>query len=498
MQIQDAYNVSKVHRVNIVATVVIVSLFIVQALITQGLDRGLKIATYGSVILVIALVNYFLPISRYVKGLLFGLLPGLVVIALFYMDGYALNKHYIIFTTLAMTALYFKKELIAIYGVVMNLLLILAYLTIPDSITGVTDAGADLNIFISIMLLFNGSIIMFFFLTKWGKMLIDESVKRENDAKALASNLEHTFSAIEQSSAVLDDSIHQFNANIQNTRDASQAINTSVQQMAKSIQEEAVSINNVNRTMTSSLESVRESQAISRGIAIKSEEMSNKVSEGWNRIEQIDDQIGIINTAIITAAATVNDLQANMQMVNNLLEGIKQIAEQTNLLALNAAIESARAGEQGKGFAVVAEEVRKLAEKSAIIVRDITQVTTGIFNKAEEALEKVNKGENASNDGRRLVNEISDYFRSIMETFKGMNGEISTNMQKIEHITGEYMEVQSQIETLSSISEENAAATQEVLATIEDEYNEILKISNSVEQVKLQSGQLKETTKLKV
>lgn len=133
---QDYYNTNRVHKVNIAITAILILLICIPIVYARGFGESAPILGASLIVIILSCSTYFLPINTYLKGFIISFLPGLVTIALFIVDIFALNKHYIILLSVAMVALYFKKELILSLGIALDSIYLLFFFLLPEKFLG--------------------------------------------------------------------------------------------------------------------------------------------------------------------------------------------------------------------------------------------------------------------------------------------------------------------------------------------------------------------------
>jgi methyl-accepting chemotaxis protein len=145
---------------------------------------------------------------------------------------------------------------------------------------------------------------------------------------------------------------------------------------------------------------------------------SQQILRGQESVGRAQHEITQLATRLTDTHQTVQGLAVQAEKIGSVLDVISSIANQTNLLALNAAIEAARAGEQGRGFAVVADEVRNLAQRTAVSTQEIKTIIEGLQQGSREAVE-------AMQDSRQGVERCVEDSQVAVQMLKAVGNDIT-------------------------------------------------------------------------
>ena len=222
----------------------------------------------------------------------------------------------------------------------------------------------------------------------------------------------------------------------------------------------------------------------------KSKVSKEIASKGVEFIEEGQRKMNDIKTAVNSAADVIQELNMYSKQIGNIVNTISTIATQTNLLSLNAAIEAARAGDSGKGFAVVAEEVRKLAENSAVSASEINQIINNIQNRIQNAAEKMVQGNIEVDEGVIVITNAGDAMDSIVKTVEDIYSKIQNIDNYILKQSNNYRKIFNSIQNTVVLIDKESKGSVEIFDNMGNELRMVEHIASELRELSSISSQL--------
>ncbi len=323
----------------------------------------------------------------------------------------------------------------------------------------------------------------------------DEFGQMVNNANSLIDKLSTIVGHIKNSTATVSESSDELSEMANQISATTESVAVSVQQIASGAVDQAEEIQAAATSttdITNAVENVKSSTNDMNNLASRMKSASETSS---NSLATLQATSSDMTTKIEKISTKISSTQNAVANINERVEGISGIAAQTNLLSLNASIEAARAGEAGKGFAVVAEEIRKLADDSESLASEIRVLMDQLLSEAEEAVNAASQVMHGNEEQQKALSET-------LFAVEGMLGDIQETVTSVSKITGEAdvcvssnTVVANAMQSLSAISEENAASSETTGASVEELSATVTNLADSATSLKEIAEQLNEEMK---
>jgi len=252
-----------------------------------------------------------------------------------------------------------------------------------------------------------------------------------------------------------------------------------INEVSKGAVKQASDSDDTNRTAINFAQQIEVLHDKNELIFDASQHMKQSNQEGLVNLNRLKEKSQESSTLIYTVQSVFSSLIEKVREIEGIVGTITEISDQTNLLALNASIEAARAGEHGKGFAVVAEEVRKLADQTSVATELVRTTLKGIeseTNLVNDEMKKTNVIVHQQNDSVAITESSFKEIELAVEKIIAVIGDMT---EGVAYLNSSKNHIMHSIESIALISEKNAAASEEVTASVDEQQRAIQLVSES-------------------
>ncbi|MBQ8325845.1 MAG: hypothetical protein IJX86_02130 [Lachnospiraceae bacterium] len=320
------------------------------------------------------------------------------------------------------------------------------------------------------------------------------SLKEINaQSNAARERAEQLLEEIRKSVEILEITNNKINESIMVTEEISAQISLTAGDVAQGSIEDVTATETIKGLVQDGVDKIRNVSKSSVFMTEISNATNGSVSEGGNRVRELNERMRSLNEKMDTIEGAITELNEENKKISQILTTLDEITTQTNLLSLNASIEAARAGEHGKGFAVVAMEIRNLSDTSAKFTEQINTILMGIQNRTAHVVTEIVTGRECVEDCSKQMENVDMSFRSISdnttqvlsqaqtieEQAKRLESLLNKTLDDVNHINGN-------VAVTSKAMEEISAGITRLHSNVDivvNGYNDINAITTSLVQV---------------
>ncbi|MEC1446319.1 methyl-accepting chemotaxis protein [Bacillus haynesii] len=299
------------------------------------------------------------------------------------------------------------------------------------------------------------------------------------DFNKMVEHMKEMIVQVRSSSGKVSDTTDQLSAVSEETVSASDEIAKAIEEVATGATEQAAEVENVNEQSERLSVKIKEIEHHADSIKQLSRTSEEASYTGIDALGQLLAKSNEANSETKKVEHMLLQLEEKTKNIEDVVTAISAISDQTNLLALNASIEAARAGESGRGFAVVAEEVRKLAEQSAVSSQHISETVKQIQLETKEAVSAMTEASKMNEEQNGMIHETGEALSKITAEMQALVNSIDHIYSEISDMSGEQQKMTDSIQSISAISQQSAAAAEEVSASTNEQLTALESIAKS-------------------